>query len=130
MIKFYKYLYIVPYRWSLKNDGPDDFPQLSALLIVSYISFVSLADFILIISFIFNLHLFSKSIPKIITLVVGCFLLGLNYIIFIYKSKYKKINAEFELLSSSQKAVWFWGFFSYLLISLIAGAFIAILSGP
>lgn len=129
MIKFYKYLYILPYRWFLKNEGADDFPQFSALFIVTFILFITLADFALLISAVFNLHWLSKPPPKIITIAFVGLLMGINYTILLYKSKYRKINAEFELISSSQKRRWFWMAILYTFISLTAGVFLAILSG-
>jgi hypothetical protein len=96
MIWLYRYLYYRLYSWNLKTWGEKDLPQWNALFGVSFMMFLNLGLFGLLLQFL-GVNIFLRDeLPKneIVIIMLGFFVL--NYFLFIYKDYYKSIENEFK----------------------------------
>ena len=126
MIKFYKYIYIVIYRWNLRNVGEADDPKFNALLGIAFILFITILNILLLTNILANFNLFPKGdLPKTPLVILLVILLIINYYFLIYNKNYKQINEEFKLLSKIKKRIWSFGVIFYIICSFLLLIFLA-----
>ena len=124
MIKFYKYLYYRLYTWNLKKWGESDFPQGNALLGVSFMMYINLGLLAVVLQFFGIQIFFLEEVPKKEIIILGLILLAINYFIFLYKGKYKKIVKMFDNETEKQKSrnilfLWIYVFLSFIIPSIL-----------
>jgi glucan phosphoethanolaminetransferase (alkaline phosphatase superfamily) len=127
-MRFYKYLYIIIYRWNFRSSSNTNFSQTNALISVSFIFLFSIMLLCLFAALVLGSPLFYdyRSVKNIIW-PLAIFSFAINYIMFSYKGKFKAINDEFELLNAPQKRTWSSIIITYLLCLFLLLSYLSIL---
>jgi hypothetical protein len=95
-MNIYKYLYYRLYSWNHKTWGENDFPQWNALFGVSFMMFLNLGFFGLLLQ-LFGLNIFLRNeLPKKELIIIMISLFIINYFQFIHKEVYKSIVKELK----------------------------------
>jgi ascorbate-specific PTS system EIIC-type component UlaA len=116
MLKFYKYLYIVIYRWNYRFSGDNGVPQLNALIGISFILLFSLMVLALLVSLMLNSTVITNY-QNVKGVVSGAAIVSfvINYLVFSYKEKYRIIDNEFGAMNDTQRRNWSVGVLAYMI---------------
>ena len=118
-MKFYKYIYYRIYAWLSIRFGENDAPQWSALFIVSLLLFFNIMFIMLLLnSFTIKTLYFGSNSARIEAILTALVLYLVNYFIFIFKKKYKKIVQEFKNEKPGERfrnTIKFW---AYIILSI------------
>lgn len=124
-MKIYKYLFYRLYSWNLKTWGENDLPQWNALFGVSFMMFLNLGFFGLLLQF-FGVNIFLRNeLPKKEVVIIMLSLFVLNYFLFIHKGNYRSITKELKKESPKNRranTVLIWLYFVLSLALFIFGA--------
>lgn len=124
-MKIYKYLFYRLYSWNLKTWGENDLPQWNALFGVSFMMFLNLGLFGLLLQF-FGVNIFLRNeLPKKEVVIIMLSLFVLNYFLFIHKGNYRSITKELKKESPKNRranTVLIWLYFVLSLALFIFGA--------
>jgi hypothetical protein len=94
--KLFRYYYFRLYRWNLKAFGADELPVLNALLILSFFSYVHFLILILALQKFVKIPVFGFFETGKPFLILTLFIiLGINYFLFVFQDKTKKVMVEF-----------------------------------
>ena len=104
-MNIFKYLYYRLYSWNLKTWGENDFPQWNALFGVSFMMFLNLGFFGLLLQ-LFGLNIFLRNeLPKKELIIIMISLFIINYFQFIHKEVYKSIVKELKNESLKKRKI-------------------------
>jgi len=126
MIKMFRYLYYRLYSWNLKTWGENDLPQWNALFGVSFMMFLNLGLFGLLLQ-LFGVNIFLRNeLPKkeLVIIMLGLFVL--NYFLFIHKGNYRSITKELKKESPQKRRTNTFLLWIYVILSFALFAFGAI----
>ncbi len=99
----FRYLYCRLYSWNLKTWGENDLPQCNALFGVSFIMFLNLGLFGLILQ-LFGVNIFLRNeLPKKEIVLIMLSLFVVNYFLFIHKGNFRLITKELKKESPKKK---------------------------
>ena len=100
----YKYLYYRIYSWNLQTWGKSDVPHFNALLGLTFLVFLNIYALLMIVELLTEYSFFNFLGFGIWNAVIIYWAAGvINYFIFLYKGKYKKIAKDFVKESNIKK---------------------------
>ena len=101
---FYFYFYYKIYRFQMVIS-PENVPLLTSLLTLSSVQFFLFLDILYFISMFFNFEINDIINKKnsLLAVLIGFILLGINYLLIMYKKKYKRYFWRFKKETETQR---------------------------
>jgi len=114
-MRYYNYIFYKFYKgaYFINNSGDPEFRAIFGLAITEGINFYSFMQ--LIIYFIYENQI---QTPIILLAIAAILILSVNYFLFVYKNKFKKIIEEFKNESDKSRKIGTLLTWSYILVSL------------
>ena len=97
IFKAYKYLFYKIYDWQIRYFGEDDLPEIKTLVLVSLLNSANIYSIILLINLWTKFDLIDAiNLGKIKMTIIYFSVLGVNYLLFIYRNYYKQLSKQFS----------------------------------
>ena len=105
LLNLYRYLFYRLYSWNLKTWGSIDAPHWNALFGVSFMMFLNLLLFGVVLQY-FDVNIFLRDeTPKKEAVTILAILACINYFQFIYNEKYKTIGNKFKMETKRKRRI-------------------------
>lgn len=120
MIRAYKYVYYKLYKWNKNMWGENDMPQYNAMFGVAMLIYLNLLSIPTVIEAVTGKRLIIlPELPKIFLSSIAIGFMALNYLLLVYKDKYREIVKEFNQEKEKAKRRGNFLVWSYILLSVL-----------